>query len=375
MHSSSKGQGTVAVGTIVAKRHLALARVLARSFQRHHSDIPFFVALADAVDGRFDPEREPFRCLALDELAIPDLERMRFHYTQQELTYAVTPFLLRHLIRLGFSRAAYLKQESLVLGGLGPELGLLETHAVVLTPHLERPLDGADAIEREAGILQAGVFNVGFLGVSDTESGGAFLEWWQDRLVEHCRRDIGAGMHFEQRWLELAPTFFDGVHVIRDPAFNIGHWNLPDRAPRPSADGFTVEGQRVRFIRFSGFDPDRPSAVTRYNARVRMREIGAAADLFRQYVAELAAAGYHETKRWPYAWDRFDNGIRISTRARTAYRELGQANGRFGNPFATASPDSFYRWFKAHDEPISRRAVRSLKLRYWAYLAKRQRRR
>jgi hypothetical protein len=365
--------GAVAVATTAAKRHLALVRVLARSFQQHHPDIPFFVALADTIDGRFDPDKEPFRCLALDDLGIADLGRMRFHYTQQELTYAVTPYLLRHLLDLGFSRAVYLKQESLVLDDLTPVLDLLARHAIVLTPHVQRPIEGPDAVEREAVILQAGVFNVGFLGVAARDSGRAFLEWWQDRLIEHCRRDVGAGMHFEQRWLEMAPIFFDGVHVIRDPAFNIGHWNLPEHAPQPAGDGFATEGRRVRFVRFSGFDPDRPSAITRYSRRVSMREIGGGAALFQQYTARLAEAGYHQTKRWPYAWDRFDNGVRISPHARAVYRELGEENRRFGNPFAAGSPDSFYRWFKAHDGPPSRRLLRWLKLRYWAYLARRQR--
>jgi hypothetical protein len=242
-----------------------------------------------------------------------------------------------------------------------------------LTPHVQGPIEAADAVEREAEILLAGVFNVGFLGVADTGSGRAFLAWWQDRLIEHCRRDVEAGMHFEQRWLELAPVFFDGVHVIRDPAFNIGHWNLPEHAPQPTGDGFAVHGRPVRFVRFSGFDPDRPSAVTRYSQRVSMREIGGGAALFRQYAARLAEAGYDQTKRWPYAWDRFDNGARISPGARTAYRELGEESRRFGNPFAAESPDSFYRWFRAQEGPSARRLLGWLKRRYWAYLARRQR--
>jgi hypothetical protein len=166
-------------------------------------------------------------------------------------------------------------------------------------------------------------------------------------------------MHFEQRWLDLVPAFFEDVHVVRDPGFNVGHWNLPERRVASSGESFTVDGQPCRFVRFSGFEPDHPGAVTRYSRRLDMGNIGAAAELFRRYVALLEAAGYHEAKAWPYAYGRFDNGVPITDEARQAYRELGATADRFGDPFTTASRGSFLRWFER------RRAIRD-RLGRWA---------
>jgi hypothetical protein len=348
----------MAVATIASKRDLALVRVLATSFQQHHTDVPFVVLLTDEVDGHFDPSSEPFRLVRLEELGIPNLPRFRFHYTQQELMYAATPYLLSHLLERGLTRVAYLKQESLVVGDLTPVLRLLDQHPIVLTPHLLTPLSGADGIERELNILQSGVYNVGFLGVSSTPVARAFLRWWQDRLFEHCRHDVPAGMHFEQRWLDLVPAFFEDVHVVRDPGFNVGHWNLPERQVALRGDAYTVDGEPCRFIRFSGFDPDHPGAVTRYYARLTMDNIGVAAGLFRRYVALLEAAGYHETKAWPYAYDRFDNGEPVTDECRQMYRELGPEADRFGDPLSTASSGCFLRWLER------RRVVRD-RLRRW----------
>lgn len=81
---------TVAVATIVAKNYLSFARVLAESFHRLHRHIPFFVLLADEPDRYIDPSQEPFHIVNLSELDIPQLERFRFHYAQQPLTYAST---------------------------------------------------------------------------------------------------------------------------------------------------------------------------------------------------------------------------------------------------------------------------------------------
>jgi hypothetical protein len=42
-----------AAGTVSARRHLGLARALARSFRRQHPDVPFVVLLADDEDAAF----------------------------------------------------------------------------------------------------------------------------------------------------------------------------------------------------------------------------------------------------------------------------------------------------------------------------------
>ena len=343
----------LAAATIAAKRHLSLARVLARSFREHHPDIPFFVLLADEIDGYFDPSVEPFQLLHLRDLAIPNLSRFRFHYRQQELTYAATPYLLAHLLERGFDSACFFKQESLVLNDLGPVLEHLSSHSISLTPHLLKPLIGDDRHERELTILQSGVYNVGFLGVTKTETTWKFLHWWQDRLYQYCRHDIARGMHYEQRWLDLVPGFFEDVHIVRDPGFNIGHWNLLERNIRWSENHLTADGETCRFFRFSGFDPEKPSAVTRYSSRLQMANVGAAAPIFARYLELLEAAGYHETKTWPYAYDYFDNAVPIPEIARELYRSLEDDIVRFGDPFRTAGATSYFNWLKQPAEITS----------------------
>lgn len=365
----------VAVATIAAKRHLSLVRVLAESFRQHHPDVPFFVLLADEPADLVHPATEPFEVVPITDVGMPALERVRFQYSQQELTYALTPYLLRHLLDRGFTGAAYLKQESLVTGDMCPVLDLLGHRSIVLTPHLLTPLDGPDADARELNILQSGVYNVGFLGVSATPTGRAFLAWWEDRLLDHCRRLIAQGLHFEQRWLDLVPSYFEDVAVVRDPGFNVGHWNLPDRRVTPDGDGFLVDGHPCRFVRFSGFDREHPTEVTRYNTRLTIANVGPAAALFARYVTLLDQAGFRQTSAWPYAWDTFDDGTPIPDRAREWYRALGDEAARFGDPRDTRSPDSFLAWYRRkrraevlaglRPRALVRRLVLGLKRIYW----------
>lgn len=337
----------VAAATIVAKSQLAVGRVLARSFRRHHPEIPFFLLLADQVDGCFDPTAEPFQLIELAELTIPDRERFLMRYPQQPLSYACTPHLLRHLLRNGWDRVLFLKQESLVLARMDDAIARLGHCSVLLTPHLVAPLRGADAAERELTILLSGVANIGFVGVADTAAAHALLNWWAERTQTHCLHEVGEGMHYEQRWLDLAPSYFEDVHLLRDPAYNVAHWNLPERRVEVAGETIMVGGQPCRLFRFSGFDPERPDRPTRYFDRPRMDELGDAARVFARYLRLLEAAGLRTVREWPYAWGRFDNGVAVPDVVREIFREVEAGGTFFEQPFATEPAGGFYRWLTA----------------------------
>ena len=333
--------GPPAAVTIVAKHRLADARVLARSFAAHHPEIPFFAVLAD--EAGLDPGGEPFETIPLAALGIPDLRAFCFRYDAREVSFAATPFAIGHLLDRGFGRVLFFKQEGLVLGSHAPVLAALERDAAVLTPHLLEPITGAAELQ----ILLSGVFNGGLVGVADRPAGRAFLSWWARRQLRHCVHDVAAGLHYEQRWLDLAPSLFDGVRILRDPAFNVGHWNLAERRVEVRGEHVLARGRPCALFRFSGYDPAAPEAVTRYFPERRLADIGDAAQVFARYRAALEAAGWPGTAALPYAWGAWADGVPIPAAARAAYRGLGSERaGAFGDPFA-AGPGTFRAWLEA----------------------------
>ena len=320
--------------TIAAKATLPSARVVAASFAEHHPDVPFFVLLADEVEGSFDPAAEKFEIVGLDELDLPDLRTRCFRYEREQLSFALTPTLLRHLLGQGFERVLFIKQESLVCGSLDVAVAGLDDSAVLLTPHLLQPL-GTD---RELNILMSGVYNLGFLGVADRDSAHRFLEWWETRLGTDCRHALEEGLHWEQRWADLVPSLFEDVGVLRDERVNVGHWNLPERS---------VED--CRLFRFSGYQPDTPERTTRYNDRLETGALDGAAVYFTRYREALLGAGWAAARAWPFAFDRFADGTPIPPVVRVLHDELG--GERFGDPFAVGA-GSFAAWLR---EPIDER--------------------
>jgi glycosyltransferase involved in cell wall biosynthesis len=335
----------VDICTIVAKNYLAHARVLARSYAEHHPDARTWVLVIDEVDGWLDPADEPFELVTPAELGIPTFDQMVCLYSVLELSTAVKPFFLAHLMeQRGLERVAYLDPDIRVHGDLSEIERLLADNTMVVTPHLTEPLprDGHHPTETE--ILMSGSFNLGFLGLSRGEGSRMLLDWWGERLATDCIVDPKAGLFVDQRWMDFSPGLVDSFHVLRDPGFNIAYWNLSTRELTRSGDQWRVNGGPLRFFHFSGYDPDHPERLSKHQDRI---EIGASGELRRicdAYGAELLANGYREVKQWPYSWGVLPNGIAVDDAVRAGYRQGFEREALAEPPFSERGAAELVEW-------------------------------
>jgi hypothetical protein len=99
---------------------------------------------------------------------------------------------------------------------------------ILLTPHILSPIrDDKKPMERD--FLRSGVFNLGFVGVSNRPPAREFLDWWEARCLKEGFNELRAGLFVDQKWVNFAPCFFSGVEIIRDPGCNVAYWNLHER--------------------------------------------------------------------------------------------------------------------------------------------------
>jgi hypothetical protein len=346
----------IAAASIASNRRMALVRAAARSLAVHHPEVPFFTLQADAPHPAIDPAREPFHLVPFAELHYAARLWLHFGYSEMELSYALTPFFLRHLLAAGFDAVLFLKQETMVLERLDPLFELLAQHSVLLTPHLLEPPRGRGARQRERNVLRAGVFNGGVAAVRRTDESLALLGWWEQKCARDCALDVDNGLHYEQRWLDFFPSLAPGLGIVRDPGVNVGHWNLRERRIEISGGRLLACGRPCRIFRFSGYDPARPDIVSRYAPEFRVEDTGAAAEAFRRYQRMLEECNWRETAQLPYGWDCFDNGEPIAPAERRAWRLLGAEAARFGNPFST-QPGSFHAWLRARQRLLPGRGA------------------
>ena len=347
---------SLAACTIVAKNYIAYARVLAQSFRKQQPDGRFYVLLVDRNEGYIDAAAEPFELLEAEELPnVPELRSFLFKYKLLEATTAIKPFLLAHLFeRDQLDNLVYFDPDILITGSLDELERLLQPgedgNNVVVTPHLTAPIDDGHH-PSEQTILQAGSYNLGFIGLRRSAETDRLLAWWGDRLEDKCRVRIDEGLFVDQKWIDLVPGLYEGVHIHRHPGWNTAYWNLHGRkielAEGADPARATANGEPLIFFHFSGIQPHSLEHVSKYQDRFQLADLGGAATLYRHYRDLVLAAGFDEAFPWPYAYGSFSNGVKIPDAAREIYSGLGDQRRRFGDPFEADGPSSFFTWLDA----------------------------
>ncbi len=218
--------------TSVTANYLPKAAALAHSVKRVHPEAMFHVVLSDDM-----PECAAYTTAAFDsiinirDLPIANLRSWIFKHRLVELCTAVKGTAFQYIAaRHGAERIYYFDPDILVLNRLDGLERKLDDHSILLTPHQCGPETDEQAVfDNELCCLKNGVYNLGFLAVKMTGQGTQFIDWWAERLRSHCYDEIENGLFTDQRWVDLAPAFFDNLAVVREPQYNVATWNLTHR--------------------------------------------------------------------------------------------------------------------------------------------------
>ena len=333
------------VFTSAAVNYLPKVRMLCRSIREHHPEATIHLALADERPEWLGAAGEPFDdVIDVASLGIPNWHSWTFRHNIVELSTAIKPFVFKRLLEdASCSRALYFDPDMVLFSRVDDILEALESANIALTPHQSKPERDYEAvIDNEIGSLKWGVFNLGFIGLRNTPESRRFLDWWSERTYHFCRADVAAGLFTDQKWLDFAPIFFDGVTIIRNARHNVATWNLTTRSMTGSlAAGFSVDGEPLGFYHFTGFD----SGAHRVMAGKNAAGNASVQELIAWYERETATDAQDPASRWPWAFGRFSNGEPVEEKHRWIYRERPDLQYAFPDPYdASSSKLTFYGW-------------------------------
>ncbi|GAB6195013.1 hypothetical protein [Lysobacter xanthus] len=335
--------GKTVAYTSAALNYLPKVRKLCASIRRYHPEFEIVLALADEPHADVDFSAEPIdRVVALGDLDIPDRRRWTYFHAIVELATAIKPFVLVEMLaRPDVDRVLYFDPDMVLFSRLDDMLEQLDRGDVALTPHLTVPETSLESVrDNEIAALKHGIYNLGFLGVRDTAEGRRFARWWADRIYHFCVADIPGGLFTDQRWIDLAPAFFDGVQILKSPRFNVATWNLTQRALAGDlASGFTVDGQPLGFYHFTGFDSGAHRAMAAKNAGGN----ASVEALVGWYEQATRFDGEDPVARVPWAFGTYADGSAIPTTHRRLYRARPDLQQAFPEPFA-AGPGTLQQW-------------------------------
>ncbi|HEY8217642.1 MAG TPA: glycosyltransferase family 4 protein [Acidimicrobiia bacterium] len=344
--------------TIAARNYEASTLLLVQSFAAHHPDVPITVLYVDARPGDAYPD---YPCEVLGPDALPiDRDaflRMATYYDVTELSTALKPLLLRHLLDRGAGCVMYLDPDIEVFAPIDDLFELAERDQIVLTPHVMRPMPRDGLNVREETIVSSGQFNLGFIAVDGRAR--PFLDYWWERTHLHSLSDHARGYFVDQRWVDVVPIYYEHA-VCRDPACNVAYWNLHERVLDVHDDGsYTIDGTPLRFFHYSGHDARKPERLSRHviePERIVVAEHPALRRLLHERSARVRAFEPRRDTPLPYGWSRTRRGLALTKTIRRVYWDAvvdAEEDGSEPPPHAFEPDDGagFTEWLLEPAEP------------------------
>jgi hypothetical protein len=329
------------IGTIATNSHLPKALIMVESIKEH---MPLAKVVLCLVERNIHTSLKD--CAVFDEvvlakdLGFEDFDQYVFKYDALQATCSLKPVLMQYLLTTykHNDMFVYLDTDIRLFSPLDEIAEILEKNSILLTPHSIYPLihpvsssvNKFQSIRwKELGILSTGLFNAGCFALKRNDNSTAFLNWWKKRLARYCYKDIKEGLFDDQRWLNLAPCYFD-VYLLKHPGYNVAFWNLYERTVRKLPNGsYSVNDQILRFFHFSQIDSFLKEVIK------SMPESGARSDvksMYKDYVLALNDHHWEEYQGIQWSYGYFFNGKRIKQHSRQKYRKNAQLYP--SNPFS-----------------------------------------
>jgi hypothetical protein len=345
--------------TIAARNYLARARVLAASLQRFYPDARLVLVIVDdAGEERANPANAAFEILPLEEIGL-DVRELHLRaaiYDVTEFSTSIKPWLMTRLLDDGAELLVYVDPDIELYAPIDDLILTAAEHDLVITPSTTAPVPYDSLSPHESDFLRTGLFNLGYVAVA--QRGRGFLEWWMPRLRRDCVRAEAAGYFVDQRWVDLAPFYFD-AQIVADPGCNVAWWNLAQHEVGRAHGTISIDDWPLRFFHFSSFDPLRPDQICTLPLvrplRYELADFPPIVELCQAYAERLLAAGHNQAASQPYGLAASASGLPLDRRMRRIFREALLAAENEGtaddlpDPFGDA--DGFDAWLR---EPAPR---------------------
>jgi hypothetical protein len=333
------------VFTICTKSYLSLASTLYNSIRVHYGSVDFVAIIVDYSDDLnadftlVDPKT------FIDPLLI---DQLSFKYDVTEFCTSIKATCFQFFLNSGANKVLYFDPDIYCFDSIGVLFDSLDNRQLILTPHILDPRK-SENLFTETNILQTGMMNLGFMGVSNSPNIHSLLVWWEQRLFRACYRDVQNGFYTDQLWSNYFLIFFDNqcdYYVARNPGLNVAPWNISERELVDCDGKYFIKWSSINgevnfeplvFFHFSGLNfsylnntyfPDWATNLTLKT-------------LVSSYLLEISQNHFFHFLKLKYKFDYFINNTVISIENRRLYRVLLEQGVSYKNPFSI-SADSFY---------------------------------
>jgi hypothetical protein len=325
----------LAVFTVCNIAYLPKALVLADSL-REHGAICLNVILFDQKQA-LHPQPDTVDITWLEDLGVAEWRQLAFVYDIIEFSTSLKPFIASKLLEK-HDRVIFLDPDTAVYSALTPILKDLDTSPVMLTPHYTKPQPDTEG-ESDLAMMRFGSFNLGFFAVRRSPEATYFLNWWNRRCIDFCFMESQFGLSTDQKWVSIAPCFFDFLKISFNPGYNAAPWNTFERTlTGKNGRQYMVNHEHpLVFFHFSNFDHTDPQYLNKRASSESGKRYELLEELGKDYSQKLKH--YESAIQRPlYSFDYMSDGSYISPTLRRAYASVRRELPAHADPFDASGP-------------------------------------
>jgi hypothetical protein len=308
-----------AVFTVCNIAYLPKALVLADSLYEHHNK-PLNVVLFDRKQTLALPPGK-INIVWVEDLGLHDWRQLAFMYDIIEFSTSLKSYIALKLIE-EHNKVIFLDPDTAIYSSLDPILRDLDESSVVLTPHYIKP-QPRTSYESDLPMMRFGSFNLGFFAIRRGEQASEFLNWWNQRCIDFSFMETQFGLSTDQKWVSIAPCFFDFLKISFNPGYNAAAWNTFERrlTQRQGNEYWVNDEYRLVFFHFSNFNHQDPQYLLKRASSEIGKTYARLEELGRDYSRRLIEYE-NKVEKVPYAFDYMSDGTYISPTLRRAYASI-----------------------------------------------------
>ena len=239
-------------GTLFFANYLTRALALYRSMEAHFRDDFTLVCLC--MDDTAAKIIEQLKLPRVSLLTIGELERrdpalpeVKADRTIGEYSWTCTPFFMRYLVdRAGAQgAAAYLDADLMFFADPQPVFDEWQESDILI--HAHRYATRHRYLEPTSGI-----YNVGLVGMRDSDETNRCLARWRAQCLEICTIDGARGLCGDQKYLDEWPQIYRRLTIFQHPGAGLAPWNIERYDLTDYPAGLAVDGKPVIFYHYHG---------------------------------------------------------------------------------------------------------------------------
>ena len=323
--------------TIASANYLPRVKVLEQSLKTYHPESRLHILLCEQPLEVITLSQRAGHLFLAPDAVCNDWQTLAFRYEITEYNTALKPYLLEFLLDTHCDAVIYLDPDIEVFSSLDSVLALFECHDLLLTPHVCLPLavDGLRTGIDET--IRAGIYNLGFIGISGSDEARRALRWWRDVCRDYCYFDVDHRYFVDQFWAAALPAFIQRFHCLRDAGCNVAYWNVFQRGLVKSGDRWLTGNDALKFFHFSGL-PEEIRLVSRHQNRVSAEPGTDLFELLVEYRTKISQNNWVIFGASPYSFARYSDHFPIRAIERLAYDEMSILERvELGNPFSQSA--------------------------------------